>query len=79
MRRLWGIYHDPSRAPGDRLAFAFMAYNAGPGAVIKFRAATRAAGLPARDWATVCQHAWDEPRHYVERIERWRAGTEVCP
>ena len=37
MRRLWRIYHAQNRPPGDRLAFAFMAYNAGAGSVIRFR------------------------------------------
>ena len=72
MRRLWRIYHAQNRPPGDRLAFAFMAYNAGAGSVIRFRHAARSSRGTAFTWAQVCPFAWKEPRHYVERIERWR-------
>ncbi len=72
MRRLWRIYNATGRPQGDRLALAFMAYNAGAGSVIKFRKRARAHTGKAFTWGQVCLYAWDEPRHYVERIERWR-------
>ena len=70
-KRLWNVFTDP-RPNWDRLAFAFMAYNAGLGNVLKFQRRAHAAGVNPNLFATVKYFSWTEPREYVLRIERWR-------
>ena len=70
--RLWLIY-TARRTIRDRLRFAFMAYNAGPGSVARFQRAALAAGDDPDAFESLYPHAWKEPREYVERIERWEA------
>ena len=70
-KRLWNVFAAP-RPNWDRLAFAFMAYNAGLGNVLKFQQKAVAAGVDPNLFHTVKYFAWTEPREYVLRIERWR-------
>ena len=72
---------DP-RPPDDRLAFAFMSYNAGLGNVVDvFQVKARQAGADPNRFATIAPFAWPEPRQYVERIARWAArfGAHFAP
>lgn len=70
-RRMWDQFTAP-RPKLDRLAFAFMSYNAGLGNVLKFQRAAVAAGVNPNLFETLKPFAWREPREYVERIRRWR-------
>ena len=70
-RRLWSVFKAP-RPDFDRLAFAFMSYNAGLGNVLKFQKAATAAGADPNLFHTIYPFAWVEPREYVERISRWQ-------
>jgi membrane-bound lytic murein transglycosylase F len=71
-KRLWGIFTDP-RPDGDRLAFAFAAYNWGVGNVIN-------KGQPCAQARFGADHLWlhlepclpEETRAYVPRIWRWQ-------
>ncbi len=70
-KRLWRVFKIP-RPCQDRLDFAFMAYNAGLGNVLKFQRRAAAAGVDPNRFATIKPFVWKEPREYVERIARWR-------
>jgi len=70
-KRLWRVFKAP-RPCQDRLDFAFMAYNAGLGNVLKFQRRAAAAGVDPNRFATIAPFVWKEPREYVERIARWR-------
>lgn len=71
-RRLWRQFTDP-RPAWDRLAFAYMSYNAGLGNVLKFQRRASADGNDPNRFGTLAPYVWDEPREYVERIGRWCA------
>ena len=78
-RRLWRQFTEP-RPAFDRLAFAFMAYNAGLGNVLKFQRRAQRNGADHRLFRAIRPYVWDEPGRYVERIERWcrRFGGRSC-
>lgn len=78
-RRLWRQFSAP-RPTWDRMAFAFMSYNAGLGNVLKFQRAAVADGVDPNLFVTLAPYIWTEPREYVERIARWcqRFGGWKC-
>ncbi|MBW7997507.1 MAG: transglycosylase SLT domain-containing protein [Candidatus Glassbacteria bacterium] len=71
-KRLWDQFTAP-RPKLDRLAFTFMAYNAGLGNVLIWQKQAVAAGVNPNLFETLKPWVWKEPRGYVERSRRWYA------
>lgn len=79
-RQLWNQWSAP-RPPGERLAFAWISYNAGLGNALKFQRRAAASGrCNANRYGCVEPHVWREPRDYARRIARWcvRFGGAGC-
>jgi len=69
-------FNDPAIDEINRMYFAFAAYNAGPGNVIKMRKLAKKQGLDANIWfdnveLVMLQHIGREPVQYVSNISKY--------